>query len=66
MRFLLAQDVYAITRRFLRDSGHDGTTAADMGHSRATDEALLAIAREQARLFVTRDRDFGGLVFVRA
>ncbi len=31
--------------------------------SRATDSELLSIAQEQGRVFVTRDRDFGGLVF---
>lgn len=65
MKFLLDQDVYALTVRFLREQGHDVLTAADIGGSRATDETLLTRAQEQARLFVTRDRDFGGLVFVR-
>lgn len=65
MRFLLDQDVYAITARFLRDLGHDIVTAADIGVSRAADEELLSLAQEQKRLFMTRDRDFGGLVFVR-
>jgi predicted nuclease of predicted toxin-antitoxin system len=65
MRFLLDQDVYAITARFLRDFDHDIVTAADIGGSRAADEDLLTIAQEQERIFVTRDRDFGGLVFVR-
>ena len=66
MRFMLDQDVYAITARFLRDFDHDIVTAADLGASQAADEELLAIAQEQQRLFMTRDRDFGGLVFVRA
>ena len=65
MRLLLDQDVYAVTVRFLRDGGHDVLTAADIGGSRAADETLLTMAHEQARIFVTRDRDFGGLVFVR-
>lgn len=65
MRFLLDQDVYAITARFLRGLDHDVATAADIGAARATDEDLLLIAQEQGRLFMTRDRDFGGLVFVR-
>jgi predicted nuclease of predicted toxin-antitoxin system len=65
MRFVLDQDVYAITARFLRDLDHDIVTAADIGASRAADEELLSIAQEQERLFMTRDRNFGGLVFVR-
>jgi predicted nuclease of predicted toxin-antitoxin system len=65
MRFLLDQDVYAVTARFLRDLNHDIVIAADIGGSRTADEELLSIAQEHKRLFVTRDRDFGGLVFVR-
>lgn len=64
MRFLLDQDVYANTRRFLSELGHDLVTVADIGHSRTPDEALLGIAEDLGRIFVTRDRDFGGLVFV--
>jgi predicted nuclease of predicted toxin-antitoxin system len=64
VRFLLDQDVYAITARVLRGLGHDVVTAAELGRSRATDHDLLAVATEQGRLFVTRDRDFGALVFV--
>jgi predicted nuclease of predicted toxin-antitoxin system len=65
MRVLVDQDVYAITVRFLRRLGHAVITTADIGCSQAADETLLAIAQEQGRIFVTRDRDFGGLVFVR-
>jgi predicted nuclease of predicted toxin-antitoxin system len=64
MKLLLDQDVYAATARFLRDLAHDVLTAAEIGCSHATDLELLGIAREQGRVFVTRDRDFGGLVFV--
>ena len=64
MRFLLDQDVYAVTVRFLAGMGHDITLAAQLRLSRATDEQLLAVAREQGRILVTRDRDFGALVFV--
>ena len=64
LRFLLDQDVYAATARHLADVGHDVVRAADLGLSRATDEELLDVAREQGRLFVTRDRDFGRIVFL--
>ena len=65
MKLLLDQDVYASTARFLRDSGYDIITAADIGCSQATDSELLKIAQEQGRVFVTRDRDFGGLVYLK-
>ena len=64
MRFLLDQDVYALTARFLRELGHHVVTAADAGMSRAADTVMLARAGEGGRVFVTRDKDFGGLVFV--
>lgn len=65
MKFLLDQDVYAATARFLVGLGHDVVQAAQIGLSQATDEQLLAVAQEQGRIFITRDRDFGALVFVK-
>jgi predicted nuclease of predicted toxin-antitoxin system len=58
MRFLLDQDVYASTARFLEQLGHDVVPVACVGLSRASDEELLRVAQEQGQIFVTRDRDF--------
>ena len=44
--------------------GHDVLRASDIGLSRAADEKLLETAQKQDRLFVTRDRDFGRIVFL--
>jgi len=65
MKFLLDQDVYAATARFLRNLGHDVVTASEAGCSEVSDLQLLAQAQEQRRILVTRDRDFGNLVFLR-
>lgn len=65
MNFLLDQDVYAITARFLSALGHDVTRAVEVGLSGASDEEILRQAQRSGRLLVTRDRDFGNLVFVR-
>jgi predicted nuclease of predicted toxin-antitoxin system len=65
MKLLLDQDVYAATARFLSDLGHDAVRAAQVGLSQAEDEELLRVAQEQDRVLVTRDRDFGNLVFVK-
>lgn len=65
MKFLLDQDVYAVTSRFLTGLGHDVVLASEIGMSEADDEDLLRVAQEQGRVFVTRDRDFGNLVFVK-
>ena len=64
MKFLLDQDVYAATARLLRGLGHDALTAAELGLAQASDLQLIAVARERRRVFVTRDRDFGELVFL--
>ncbi len=64
MRFLLDQDVFVITMKFLRDLGHDVVPVAQLGLSQADDSILLKKAQEKKRLFVSRDRDFGSLVFV--
>jgi len=64
MRFLIDQDVYALTARFLRDLGHDVVTVGETGRARATDAEVMGIARQQGRILLTRDRDFGALVFV--
>jgi len=64
MKFLTDQDVYAATSRFLSGLGHDVVTAAQLGLAQAEDATLLRKAQDQGRIFVTRDRDFGGLVFV--
>lgn len=65
MKFLLDQDVYALTARFLIASGHNVVRALEIGMAQASDEDLLREAHEQGRIFITRDRDFGHLVFVK-
>lgn len=64
MNFLLDQDVFALTKRYLESLGHDVVTAARLGLSRAKDSDLLIEAETQDRIFITRDRDFGALVFI--
>ncbi|MCK4579789.1 MAG: DUF5615 family PIN-like protein [Dehalococcoidia bacterium] len=65
MRFLADQDIYYVTIKWLRREGHDVVTAKDLGMQRAADEDLLKKAREMDRLFITRDKDFGALVFLK-
>lgn len=64
MRLFLDHDVYAITAQFLKALGHDVVTASESGHAQTDDSELLRIARNDDRFLVTRDRDFGRLVFV--
>src|SRR3990172_871889 len=65
MKFLLDQDVYAATACFLRGVGHDVVRVGELGRHQSTDSDLLLLSQEMSRIFITRDRDFGGLVFVR-
>ena len=64
MKFLLDQDVYHITARFIRKKGHDVVLVSEIGLSNATDTVILNEAIKRQRIMVTRDRDFGRLVFV--
>jgi predicted nuclease of predicted toxin-antitoxin system len=64
MRLLLDQDVYQVTIEFLRGRHHDVILAADLDMARATDLMLLRTASKLGRIFVTRDRDYGNLVFI--
>lgn len=64
MKILTDQDVYIKTIRFLRDAGFDVVTARELGLSTANDSDLLKKATDSGWIFLTRDRDFGSLVFV--
>ena len=65
MKLLLDQDVYAVTARFLEEYEYDIVSAAELGLARADDEVLLNEAQKHDRILITRDRDFGNLVFVK-
>ncbi len=65
MKLLLDQDVYEITVRFLIDLEHDVLRVAELGMAQASDEENLLKAQELERIFVTRDRDYGNLVFIK-
>jgi predicted nuclease of predicted toxin-antitoxin system len=63
MKILADHDVWAVTLNVLADAGHDVVTASDLGLAQATDTKVLAQAVEDRRILITRDRDFGRLVF---
>lgn len=64
MRFFTDQDVYLYTITKLRSWGYDVLTARDIGMDRATDEELLEKSINLERILITRDKDFGTLVFL--
>jgi predicted nuclease of predicted toxin-antitoxin system len=64
MRLLADHDVYRVTVDQLRGWGHDVMTVKELNMHRASDRELLKFASETNWLFVTRDKDFGALVFL--
>ena len=64
MFFFIDQDVYRITIEFLKAEGHDVIPVKEVGLEQTSDRLLLRKARELDRIFITRDKDFGSLVFL--
>lgn len=64
MKFLADQDVWKLTVDLLRTWGHDVVTACEIGLAEASDKKILKKAAGQNRVFITRDSDYGSLVFL--
>jgi predicted nuclease of predicted toxin-antitoxin system len=62
MRFLLDMRVSASLIDVLRSFGHEGVHAHQIGQDRATDRALLELARREERVVITADLDFPRLL----
>jgi len=65
MHFLADQDVYRTTIDALKEWGHDVVPIKEIGMARARDENLLSAARKADRILITRDKDFGELLFLK-
>jgi predicted nuclease of predicted toxin-antitoxin system len=66
MRLPTDQDIFGVTVRFLVGLSHDVAMGAQVGMSRASDSELLQAAHAENRILITRDRDYGGLVFAKS
>jgi predicted nuclease of predicted toxin-antitoxin system len=62
MKFLLDMPVSPSLAGVLRDLGHEGVHAHQIGKDRAPDEELLEIARREGRVIITADLDFPRLM----
>ena len=62
MRFLVDQNRSPRLAELLRDAGHDAVHTFELGLERAEDDELLVLAREQHRVVVSGDTDFGALL----
>ena len=66
MKFLIYQDLYAVTIKFLIDARDKIVIVSEIGVAQASDEEILRVAQSENCILMTRDRDYGNLVFVRA
>ena len=62
MRFLADESCDASVVRALRAAGHDVTAIIETSRG-ATDPVVLELALAEQRVLLTRDKDFGELVF---
>ncbi len=62
MRFLLDNNLAAALAALLREAGHDTDHVRDHGMQAATDEEVLAWARQERRTLISADTDFGTLL----
>ncbi len=63
MRFLIDESTGALVASYLRQTGHDVLTVAEIAYQ-AEDINILKWAVEDSRIVITNDKDFGDLVFV--
>lgn len=62
MRILTDENVPRSVLTWLRATGHDATSASELGIG-TPDTRWLAFAESEQRLILTSDKDFGDLVF---
>ena len=62
MRFLADESCDFAVVRALRDVGHDVTAITELSPA-LKDDAVLALARSEARILLTEDKDFGLLAY---
>lgn len=65
MKFLADQNVEEPVVAQLRSAGHEVLQLADVLPIRAIDDQILRHARDEARILLTNDKDFGELTFLR-
>ncbi len=62
MNFIADEGVDGLIVEKLREDGYDVLYVAEQ-KSGASDEAILGIANQENRILITRDKDFGELVY---
>ncbi|WP_131764826.1 DUF5615 family PIN-like protein [Candidatus Protofrankia californiensis] len=62
MRFLLDNNLSQGLAVGLREAGHDVVHVRDVKLGAADDETVLAFARDEERILISADTDFGGIL----
>lgn len=62
MKFLLDMGLAQSTAVFLRAQGHDAVHLREEGLQRLADEKIIKKARQESRVIITHDLDFGRLI----
>jgi len=62
MKFLADMNMSMSTVQYLRSNGHDTIHLREQGLERAADTVVLQKAREEGRIILTFDLDFGDLM----
>ena len=62
MKFLADMGISPRLVAELRDKGHDAAHVHERGLGRSTDPEILAAARDEGRILLTHDLDFGKLL----
>ena len=59
MKFLIDHNLSPVVARYLRDAGHHAVHTGDVDLATAEDIEILRVARNESRVIVSADTDFG-------